>query len=531
MPRQVPAEILLHILSYLIPDGNDIPDHHYARIQVQTLSRMSRASRELRRIAEPILYGQLPLGYHTLKVLETLCSRPDLGEHVRSISYSSWDYNAENCATLERLLYERISPLIRDKYRWPALNQFLKHLLDGGIDLHWEDNGGVLPQTLLLTLILCLTPNIEILNVNVDALDDKADALSRLFELCGRYVCGVMRRARKDGDSTRSSPVAPLHKLRSLQLTSTTSHGEPDSCRKKNVYPLFLFPRLETLELCSFNWVDTSQLGLDEDGEEDEDEQESDGEDEDEQESDGEDEEDADDDRWPSRLVLTSAGSHPNLKSFALLSCLPSSFAGLREMLRIFPNLHTLICHYVFTECREAINLTMYGSVLREFGPHLRHFELEPAEGADDIVEKADGGALGSLRARLTSLEQLRCPISALVGSDVASDEDNGADLDLCSFLPPSLRWFWTSVTAIGDASVHYKALAWMLDEAGSAAERNGQGRLPALEWVMVGIHRDSKVPTFEPCGFDVLRVSKRHFLYRKRSAAPVRNPPGWRLF
>ncbi|KAJ1337845.1 F-box-like domain-containing protein [Microdochium nivale] len=529
MPAHLPSEVLTHILSYLlIPpnsgyyDGTSMSDRDLVPDSI-TLSRVSRASRDLRHVAEPLLYRHLHKASPAL--LQTLCDRPKLGEYVRHVSYHGWTHGVEACAAVEKLLHERIRGIMKAKYRWHALDWFLEHMLDGGIDAELDDLEGVKvnAQTVLLTLVLCLAPRVEVLNLAVNAMEGQRDTLSGLFEVCGRHVLGATRKMRKSGSAM---PMAPLFSLCELRLQCWTSHGEPAPIEDR-IYQLSSFPLLERLEMAGLDWVDTPTLGLEGETDDNSDNEEAvDEPSEDDNVSEGgaddDDNFDPDDETWPLREVLMSPGSHKNMTHLALRGCNPVTFSELREMLLVFPSLDTLVLEFWMFECREAIDLTQYGRVLREFGGvRLRRFDLEPMRDYPEYAEEEDEGAIGPLRDHLMTLEQLRVPLTSLVGAD----RDDGDDFDLCAYLPATLQWFWTEVTATGDADAHYRALARMLDEAGSG---DSTRRLPGLEWVMVDVPRGVDGPEFEPRAFDVLRVSGQNVLYRKTAAAPVRTPPGW---
>lgn len=252
-----------------------------------------------------------------------------------------------------------------------------------------------------------------------------------------------------------------------------TPTGDPRSITDANIAALAFFPRLQKFTCDFVDW--DNEEGLREPGGVDDD-------DNDDHEDDG-DEEDgdnliADPDADDKRVALPRVGSRPVMKHFGLLDSNPASFADLRDMLRLFPNLETLrLIHPVF-EDREEIDLTEYGNVLREFGRDLRWFELEPSAGdTDDFTEDCEEGVIGSLRLEMAVLQRLRLPLAALVGTG----HDEGDELDLCAFLPPSLRWLWTAATEAGDAEAHFAALARMLGD-----ERGVDGGLPLLEWVFV---------------------------------------------
>lgn len=50
----------------------------------------------------------------------------------------------------------------------------------------------------------------------------------------------------------------------------------------------------------------------------------------------------------------------------------------------------------------------------------------------------------------MPSLDQLLLPLAALVGTHSCHD-----GLDLCAYLPVTLRWFWISVAVVGDAEAY----------------------------------------------------------------------------
>lgn len=140
MPVQLPPEIIEDILSYLTPQPRediyeDSEHDNELRACQNVLARVTRASRLLQRVAEPLLYRYL----HSpnLAPLDTLCRRPELCEHVRHVVARRGSNlgSVKDCAAVVRLLHEHIRPVMRERY-WPALDQFLEHLFDNGIDFN-----------------------------------------------------------------------------------------------------------------------------------------------------------------------------------------------------------------------------------------------------------------------------------------------------------------------------------------------------------------------------------------------------------
>ncbi|KAJ1323023.1 F-box and leucine-rich repeat protein 2/20 [Microdochium nivale] len=516
MPIHLPTEILTHIFAHLLPLADGSNDNSAIDTKVQTLSRICQASHALRHAAEPLLYRYLHRP--TLALLHTLCRRPELGKHVRYIAYHEWQCDTESCSAAERLRDEHIRRFARDTYRWPALDQFLQRMPDVeiGAELQNDDDDdddddddgrtSFEAQTLLLTLILCLTPRVEVLHLDVDPLDDEGDTLLKLFALCGRHVLGAARTRGKDG---RVVPMldAPLCSLRELRLRYWASDGGPSSMDKR-FYALISFPSLEKLEVQGLDWDHTPKLELGEEEEEEEGQEQRRG-----------DDEGTSHEIRPPQQVLAFPGSHTRLKHLDLAGCNPVSIAGLREILLVFPSLDTLMLNFWLFESRPAIDLTQYGHVLRKSGHRLRCFELEPAYASYDLAELSDIGAIGSLRGWMPNLDQLRLPLAALVGTHPGHD-----GLDLCAYLPATLRWFWTSVTVTGDAEAHNGALANMLEEAG----RGDAGRLPCLDWVMVQAPRDNEGLRFTPRVFVEYWRDEQHVLYVRTPVASISNPPDW---
>ncbi|KAH7036007.1 uncharacterized protein B0I36DRAFT_98456 [Microdochium trichocladiopsis] len=535
MPVHLPDEIIWHILRNLVPSEKVELQYDYdAQLCLTSLAYASRVSRSFRRVAEPLLYRHLHCSSRQL--LEALCNRPELCEHVRRIDGYGTSMSLEDRAVAERLLHGRIRGMVRDKYRWPALDALLERLIPPEVDpINNDEDYGYLDMA-WLTFMLCLTPHVETLHVD-SCLLDKPDMLARLFDLCGRE--GSPRQQRESGRVMVPRSSGPLSKLRSLQLGCDTVHGEPGGFGDRNVRPLVLFPGLEELVAVHMDWEYTGQGPNPYDHDEGEGEHE-DTSDEEQLEDDqdqrcqaerpGDQTSQALPDRPPKRLY-TFPGSHPNMKSLSLLHNNPPVYSTAREMLLACPNLDCLILLPWIFEDRETLDFTMYGNVLREFGTRLRRFELEPAIAHGDFSEVGDEGTIGSLREKLTRLEQLRIPLATLAGTDVTDvDDENSEQLDLCAFLPASLRWFWTGVTESGVAEVHYKALARMMDEITRGSQGDGCCRLPLLEWVMVQIPSKNDGPSFEPNGFDVLRLGKDQVLCTRKSARLgwTQTPPGW---
>ncbi|KAH7021542.1 uncharacterized protein B0I36DRAFT_388216 [Microdochium trichocladiopsis] len=515
MPPHLPDEIILIILSNLVPTD--------MQLSIRSLSCASRVSRLFRRIAEPLLYCHLHLP--TRKVLETLCNRPELGDHVRVIDGHSGGLFWDERGAVKSLLHDQFRGLVRHKYCWPALDALLEHLIPPELDPDRDDKD--MPyyflDTACLTLTLFLTPHVEKLNVGMFP-QETPDMLARLFELCGdRHP--IRHEGGSGGDMMSRMPV-PLSELRSLYLFVETlgpGHVYFDSA---NIRPLVLYPGLQTLDLSGMDWGGT---GADTSSEANE--------------ADEEDEADrGDDDHNNSRLERTGIqtnqavpgwpptkytfpGSHPNTKSLRLYDNYPTKPDGVREMLVAYPNLHTLVLEACEHEGkREPFDFTEYGTVLHNYARNLRRFEFEQENVSDADFEGHDRGAIGSLRDNWTRLEPLRMPLAALLGQDITEQPD------LCDYLPVSLRWFWITMPDFENAQMYLNALDGMLDDR----------RLPRLEWVLVMLPEGSELlggdelPDgddgfgVEPSGFNLLGLGERHILCMRKSACVVHTPPGW---
>ncbi|KAH7024811.1 uncharacterized protein B0I36DRAFT_332062 [Microdochium trichocladiopsis] len=536
--RHLPDEIFVNIFeNFAIPAealSTTFGDRHWAENGARraTLARACQASHRLRRVAEPILYRRLVHGSHNL--LAVFCSRPALGEHVRHILYDGW--TLEKSRDMMRVYSPTVRKIARDKYQSRALDRLLERTwdcsgnhedarLDKPCD-YFASQG----YTMLLPLILVLTPNLETLTLLQRDLD-QSDTLSRLFNFCGRRLecSGGLS---DFGDGQTQIQALPLSKLRALATVggSTRWPKEVDSTEDQAIVSLIFFPGLKSFSSSALDWAPISSVQRLNEARTD-DAFMMDLTDPRAQHYHEHDYEDIDNpDDKGNALFPPAHGSHPNLEHLALVKSSGSSAADLREVLLVFPSLQSLVLHFVVFRDREKLDFAQYGNTLRDpatDAAHLRRFELEPAlyearlfgSGLDpemaDISEKEDQGIIGSLRDAMPSLEQLRVPLAALVGIGASP----GAELDLCAVLPASLRWFWTAVTVAGDAGAHLDALERMLDEA--------EHRLPALEWVLVRLPVNHEILCFECSDFVATRVGDQHVLYQKRTVA-VGTPPGW---
>ncbi|KAH7016240.1 uncharacterized protein B0I36DRAFT_396342 [Microdochium trichocladiopsis] len=437
-----PKLIILKILNNLVPTesatSNTIKN---LQPNFRNLSYASRVSRQLRRVAEPLLYRYI---YPTRQLLETLCERPELGNHVHEVGESSPPLTLEEREAVKPL-HNRVHELAKDIYDWPVLDAFLEYSSPPKLDENHITTDSRDDNTTWLPSILCLTPHVQTLHLNVYQLEcKKLDTLAQLFQLC-----------------------------------------EDRIDYEKEV----LSTKLRTLKTSGIDWGLTG-MGPRPDAEE---------------------AKRRDDSIFPGgpprRELYTSQGSHPNLENLSLCDNRSPDPSLVKEMLEAYPNLHTLVLKPSQRMARQSFDFSKYGIVLRKRATGLRCLDL----GFPGISHfESDGGAIGSLRHECTQLKQLRLPLAALFGLDPPGK------LDLCDYLPISLRWFWTTLPEEENyAQVCSNALASMLDDK----------RLPQLEWVLVILPEGCEL---KPTGFSALRHGERHVLYWRKPTCVIRTPPGW---
>ncbi|KAH7012267.1 uncharacterized protein B0I36DRAFT_400350 [Microdochium trichocladiopsis] len=419
MLPHLPEEVILDILNNLVPTesatSNTVKD---LQPNLRYLSYASRVSRQLRRVAEPLLYRYI---YPTRQLLETLCERPELGNHVHEVGEYRPPLTSEERKAVKPL-HDRVHELAKGIYKWPVLDAFLEDSFrpelaenDNTTDFR-DDNTTWLPS------ILCLAPHVQRLHLNVYQLEcRKLNMLAQLLQLCED-------RKEEGGDAASRTP-APLSKLRSLHLYAKSDpyhaflYGFPPQdwlwFYSTNIRPLVRSTKLRTLKTSAIDWGLTSM----------------------DRRPDAEEAERRDDsifpDGPPRRELYTSRGSHPNLESLSLCDNRSPEPCRVKEMLEAYPNLHTLVLKPSQRMARQSFDFSEYGIVLRERATGLRCLDLEfPGISHSE----SDGGAIGSLRHECTQLKQLRLPLAALLGLDPPGK------LDLCDYLPISLRWFWTTL-------------------------------------------------------------------------------------
>ncbi|KXJ87577.1 hypothetical protein Micbo1qcDRAFT_208193 [Microdochium bolleyi] len=452
-------EIYVRILDKLaLSEVNSARLDAENKLRRVTLSRICLVSRNLRRLAEPLLYHH---PWHpNVGLLKTLCRRPALGERVRHITFREWGLDPSMKSILLALHGATVRKIARVKYHWPELDELLDDVLDG------RARAGQ-PQTyrhgeteaLLLLMMLVLTPNVETL-VLPRLLVDCSQALSLLFTLCSDR----MGASEDDG----VEPLGPLRKLYSISTSGVTGNDVPETVREsKNARSFIFFPRLQSFSASCLDWAPSRRPARH-----------------------GHDDDNSDNAREVTQINEASprsedlpgppmTGPHPNLIQLALLDSSMVSPTVVREILSVFPNLRSLLLHFFVhhdpSHLTQQVDFSQLGNVLREpDARRMRRLELEhtAADTTDGRFEGLGSGFIGPLRTELTSLEQLRVPLASLAGVRPKA-------LDLCEMLPPSLRWFWTSVTITGDSDAHVQAVFGMLNQAAA--------KLPLLEWVMQG--------------------------------------------
>ncbi|KAH7033675.1 uncharacterized protein B0I36DRAFT_383491 [Microdochium trichocladiopsis] len=494
-------EIYVRILDKLtLSEVNSARLEAENRLRRVTLSRICLVSRNLRRLAEPLLYHHPwhPNG----GLLTTLCSRPALGERVRHITFREQALAPPDPMMKSILLAfhgATVREIARAKYRWPELDALLDDVLKARVSQIYRRGE---TEALLLLMILVVTPNVETLVLS-RLLFDSSQALSLLFTLCSNRITA------SENDSVE--PFGPLRKLYSISTSGIADNDVPDTVREsKNARSFIFFPRLQSFSASCLDWAPSRRPARN-----------------------GHDDNNSDNAREVTQINEEShtseelpgppmTGAHPNLRHLALLDSSFVSPTAVREILVVFPNLQSLLLHFFVhhdpsSHVTPQLDFAQLGNVLREPGARqLRRLELEhtAADTADGRFEELGRGFIGPLRNELTSLEQLRIPLASLAGVRPKA-------LDLCEMLPPSLRWLWTSVTITGDSDAHVQAIFRMLNQAAA--------KLPLLEWVMVRFPRShNAVLFFMSNDFAVATVGKRHALFRKKVVSPVRTPPGW---
>lgn len=234
MAPQLPTEILAHIVTVLAAITYDSSNPPKQLKQKQKhLSRVSCASCTLRRIAEPLLYAHVQAPSFAL--LRTLCSRPELALHVRKID-SARSPAPVVATAVDALLENHVRPLARDRYQWPELDEFLGDLATRPVFADpacTQFYGERYANSLVLTCVLCLAPNVEAISLLLEP-DDMQDAPARLADFCGRRGFTIKRAEhpqqqqgeRRTAESLvfRHTPV-PLCKLSSVCIAFEMAHG------------------------------------------------------------------------------------------------------------------------------------------------------------------------------------------------------------------------------------------------------------------------------------------------------------------
>ncbi|KXJ90415.1 hypothetical protein Micbo1qcDRAFT_176221 [Microdochium bolleyi] len=162
----LPDELLLQVLEHLIPQPG--PSHWLVAgdpTTAATLACLCRVSRTLRAFAERRLDCVIRIPSPGL--LATLCSRPELCEHVRRIEFFECSLPAAPAARLYR---DHVKVIITDKCQDRGLDCLIQEMLDAEkvhLSLPYDNLLKYMEETLLLTLILLLTPLVS-LHANVD---------------------------------------------------------------------------------------------------------------------------------------------------------------------------------------------------------------------------------------------------------------------------------------------------------------------------------------------------------------------------
>ncbi|KAH7014619.1 uncharacterized protein B0I36DRAFT_338973 [Microdochium trichocladiopsis] len=197
---------------------------------------------------------------------------------------------------------------------------------------------------------------------------------------------------------------------------------------------------------------------------------------------------------------------------------------------------------------RARMDFGPLGEAIRTYGTGLRRFELQLYKTAAGQFEERDSGVLGNLRAANIKLEWLSAPMSRLtyfehpkdgVGA-YPGDHDKAyipPDFaDLGDYLPPSLRYFWTSIPNPRFYNpVPHHDLSHDLGSLLASAE----AKLPQLEWVLVhapypNCQLRHGYRTYQYWAEETM--GPFHYLYRRRQGPGCRNtlgpkqhPPEWK--
>ncbi|KAH7017994.1 uncharacterized protein B0I36DRAFT_335134 [Microdochium trichocladiopsis] len=506
---KLPDELLLQIFLYFRP----LPGRHdWYGSQVEydedisqylELKQLCKVSQAFRRIALPLMYRGLYADAFKADgvncIIHTLRRRPELCTIIRDVQYWSCVQSVRDvrkayyrqCFTHEWYspeFFRFIEELMMDK-------QYLQSHLDG----------------LVLAFIILVARDVETLDFVLPSRETRT-VLPLIFTACAKAIMaskegkiwvhkGLQPEARHGGaplmDAADQPPfladdegvctdLVPLSTLRAIKLNI----GTWDEVRfqylmfldDSSIPSMLFFPDLERFSTRGLFWgtkAEYASLGKPRDALLPD------------AHDDGSGEHHHYDRAENNRLPFPPYGSRPRMKHLELRSTDIHPSRGLVDILRTFDSLETLAIHFLDDERRCRHNFNPYGPILRQFGRHLSRLELEQSYDRDRRLEEEDFGTLGSLRGSMEDLVQLRLPLHRLIGridAGPAPDAHGSGSLDasgdwktapdVTRLLPPSLRWFWTSMAIGRDRRPHDKAIERLLNTA--------EQQLPALEWLLV---------------------------------------------
>ncbi|KXJ85449.1 hypothetical protein Micbo1qcDRAFT_180823 [Microdochium bolleyi] len=525
---RLPEELLVGILSYVLP-----PSHHQLnptdrRQKVANASSLLHVSRLFRRLAEPLAYYTFEFyddstgDEYNLLDDDELKTAPvpvpmfyflsechqAIGPHIRHFSTGYLDLRlgggimaAFRSAPFREYLGSTYSA---------AFQRFLDELLTSVEDSDSsEEPGRGLGTDMLAIYGLTIAHSVETVEFALEN-DFDLSPLGRFVAFCGAQRQGQLRvpRVREDDCRGEDKDVedvifrAPLSRLRRLEISDFwEQHFTTDTDMKS----LLLYPGLESCTATSIKWTTHDDNN-----------------------SDGQ---------------LTT---QPHLKHLVLA---PADFPCrgnstiLARLLRTYPALETLVLrpraydpqldwHEQIYHETPSTDYAGFGDALRRHGAALRRLDLDLYGGSfqDASMERYDSGVLGSLRAGgddgddcgpqppVAQLEWLRIPLARLVSS---ADELRGSALggspDIGALLPSSLRYLWLRWPDLfGRLEIveAYRTGLYNILE-GSA---KGDGRLPRLEWVLLEAkHSGWSSDKFAPQpGWKEEWIGNRYCLFRR---------------
>lgn len=171
MLDKLPSEVLHLVLEHFAttPDFvhyDDDGQNEYHRSNWKTLARLCKVSRQMKSVAEPLLYRHYakpdstsdPNGHHLLRrFLTTVLSRPELLQYIRALYIGAWQYKSARYAQYAALtpahryttLPDKLHSLYNKHAKTPVLGGAWKEALDAG------------EEVAEIALLMSLAPNLE----------------------------------------------------------------------------------------------------------------------------------------------------------------------------------------------------------------------------------------------------------------------------------------------------------------------------------------------------------------------------------